>query len=294
MKAAIELLDLALLLPVINEAADETFGSFDYDFDQGNNKIVFYDEIDNKIEFDIVTLETTAYDMYGHELYKLSLDEVFSTYSELVGKEIPMEDGTIAKISFDGAVTIEDQAAGLVTSVDLNSMYLITRDLDGNFLTEKPLTYAEILDFMGAADAMIEESSYQKEELDPLADVNYEEDEFTKTVTIWEDDGTYIKIKTDTLESTLYDVDGVPSAPVKLVALLGEQIPQELWNIPFPISNTEYAKIIDDVSIEIEDFEHETMTQVDLLKRNFTVTNSDGDLLETEALTWDLVYTFIV
>ena len=92
-------------------------------------------------------------------------------------------------------------------------------------------------------------------------------------VTITHDDGSYVKIDMKTLTSTEYDSDGIPAAPVKIVELARLAVPQEVWNVPIPYSDSEIATMIDDVTIQIEDTKMGWITDIDLVTLDVITTD---------------------
>lgn len=177
-----------------------------------------------------------------------------------------------------------DTEQGTISTVELSILYLVTRNAEtGDFISEVPLTYMDVLNLKTAADELIDslEPEYA-EEYDPLEKVNYEVDDVAGTVTIFNDDGSYLKIKLDSFESTMFAADGTPSEPVKLIALLAEEVPKEVWGTPIPVGDGEFAKIVDEVTIEINDYESGYRTDVDLITRTYTKYSSEGEEVDSQ------------
>jgi len=225
----------------------------------------------------------------------MSLEEILGGIgNEAAGEILFIDEETEIKVNFDGSFMIYG-ADGEQTKFDPASRFLITRDVDGNFLDERPLNYLDLLKLKMAFDQFMEGKEPEYAEFNPLDELDYFENKQDGTVTIYWEDGSSIEIDTKTLRSTEYDAYGIPSAPKTITQVLKEEVPQEIYSIPIPYSDHENIKIMDGgASLEVYDYLDEVTTTVDLLSLVMTtVDNSTGDVVHTDKLTWDLVIIFL-
>lgn len=245
---------------------------------------------------DVQTLEVVArgYE-FGKEQWRMSLEEILGGIgNEAAGEILYIDDETEIKVNFDGSFEIYD-IDGEIIKYMASSRLLVTYDADGNFLSERPLNYLDLLKLKMAFDELEGSKEPEYADYDPLEELDYFENEQDGTVTIYWEDGSSVEIDTKTLRSTEYDMDGIPSAPKAITQILKEEVPQEIYSVPIPYSEHENIMIKDGgASLEVYNYQDEVTTTVDLLSLDMTtVDNYTGDVVNTEKLTWDLVIIFL-
>lgn len=60
-------------------------------FDTETGTVEIYDE-DQRIEIDVTTFTATIYDEYENLVEEVTIEDLFASYIELVGQDIPMSD----------------------------------------------------------------------------------------------------------------------------------------------------------------------------------------------------------